>query len=692
MAGKTYEIAFNLAAKLGSSFSSAFSGASQKLATLQTNVKATKASMRELEMQQRKGVISTLEYAASYEKLTVQLHKAEQMQTKLAKSQALQNRVSGVGDKARSVAGTAAAAGAVLAVPGAAAVNFDYQMAYVAKQVDNARDDLGNLTAIGQQAKQDILTMSRDLMIMPDEVAKAYAFSARAGVKGMENLQRMTTLGVMMGTAFELPAEQVATDMAKIGNALGYNLETAEGIAQLESLADRLNYLDDQTIATGDELIDYMKRTAGVIKGLVPTMTEGFNMGLGAGFVSAGEKAEVASRAINVMLTRFAAAPTESKDFQAALEVIGLTAEKLQAGMIRDADSAILDLFNRVKNLDEATRNNVLAELIGKDHIDTVAKLAGNYDKFLASIKLANSEAAKGSVRKEFEILSKTSKRQLEGTSAALAKAGGALGEGLLPSLNEKAQGLANLAETVGRFAREHPALTSAVMTGAASLVGFALVASAVTWVLTSAIAPFIAFRKWAIAIELATKIATATQWLFNASLLGCPVTWILLGIAAIVAAGWALYQNWDTVIKFFQDKFQWLEDKWIALKDRFSTGITMPVTMPIAGGIGDMPIAENAVGGIYGRGAFLTTFAERSAESAIPIDGSRRSLGLWAKTGEMLGVSGGGGINLSFAPIINLGGGADAGDVQRVLENEREKFRRMLADLAVEARRLSYA
>lgn len=707
MAGKTYEIAFNLAAKLGSSFSSAFSGASQKLATLQTNVKATKASMRELEMQQRKGIVSTLEYAASYEKLTAQLYRAEQLQTRLAKSQALQNRVSGIGDKARNVAGAATAAGAGLAVPAAAAVSFDWEMAFVAKQVDGARDEMGRLTDIGLQAKADVLAISRDLMIMPDTVAKTYAMSAKFGIKGAENLQRMTRMGVMMGTAFELPSEQVATDMSKIGNALGYDLNTKEGIDKLEALADMINYVDDQTVATGDELIDYMKRTAGVVRGLVPTMTEGFNVGLGAGFLAAGEKAEIASRAINVMLTKFAAAPTETKDFQAALEIIGLTAEKLQAGMIRDADAAILDLFERVRKLDDATRNNVLAELIGKDHIDTITKLTGNYDKFIDAIKLANSEAAKGSMRKEFEILSKTSKRQIEGTQAALARAGGALGEGLLPQLNEKAVSLANFAESVGQFAREHPALTSAVMTGAASLTGFALAASVATWVTARAISPLIAFGRWMFlarvatdgtiiasrAAVIATRAWAAAQWLFNAALWGCPVVWIIAGIAAIVAAGWALYKNWDTVTQFLSEKLAWLEEKWKYIKSLFGGGISIPVGMTGGdfGGLGG--IGGHADGGIFSK-PHLTWFAEGGVdESAIPIDGSQRSKNIWAATGERLGISfGGGAITATFAPVINVGDGVPIKEVQRVLEDERQKFERMLDDLARQRRRLSYA
>jgi len=707
MAGKTYEIAFNLAAKIGSSFNSAFSGASQKLSALQTNIKAARASMRELEMQQKKGVISTLEYAASYEKLTAQLYKAEQLQGKLAKAQALQNRVGTVGDKARNIAGAAAAAGAGLTVPAAAAISFDTEMAYVAKQVDGARDELGNLTEIGRQAKVDIMTMSRDLMIMPNEVAKAYAFAARAGVKGAENLRKMTELGVMMGTAFELPSAQLSTDMAKIGNALGYNLETAEGIAKLEALADKINYVDDQTIAQGQDLIDWMTRSAGIVKGLAPTMTEYFELGLGAGFLSMGVKAEQAETATRNMLAKFAAAPTETKDFQASLELLGLSAEQLQQNMIKDAGGAIMDFFERLKKMDEATRYNIMAEVFGKEHIGTLSRLVSGTDKFVEAIKLANSEAAKGSVRKEIEILSKTSTRHLEGAQATLARTLGALGEGLLPQINEKAQGLARLAEAVGVFAREHPTMTSAVMTGATGLTVFALAVSATTWVLARAVSPLIAFGRWMFmarmttdgavlssrAAVIATRAWAAAQWLLNASLMGFPATWILIGIAALIAAGWALYRNWDKVIAWFQEKFGWLEEKWNSLKNLIGAGINVPVSMPAAGGIGDIPIPGHAAGGIFNV-PHLAWFAEGGTpEAAIPIDGSERSRNIWARAGEMLGVSAAGGtINATFAPVINMGGGADANEVRLVLADAREKFRRMLMDLQMEARRISFA
>lgn len=59
-------------------------------------------------------------------------------------------------------------------------------------------------------------------------------------------------------------------------------------------------------------------------------------------------------------------------------------------------------------------------------------------------------------------------------------------------------------------------------------------------------------------------------------------------------------------------------------------------------GGGGGTPIAHNARGGIYAKGAFLTTFAEEGPEAAIPLDGSPRAIALWQTAGEMLGIGNG--------------------------------------------------
>ena len=70
------------------------------------------------------------------------------------------------------------------------------------------------------------------------------------------------------------------------------------------------------------------------------------------------------------------------------------------------------------------------------------------------------------------------------------------------------------------------------------------------------------------------------------------------------------------------------LSGAWDTLKSGFSGGVTAGIS-----------VAANARGGIYQKGAFLTTFAEDSPEAAIPIDGSARAASLWKQTGEMMGL-----------------------------------------------------
>lgn len=51
------------------------------------------------------------------------------------------------------------------------------------------------------------------------------------------------------------------------------------------------------------------------------------------------------------------------------------------------------------------------------------------------------------------------------------------------------------------------------------------------------------------------------------------------------------------------------------------------------------VPVKSNYSGGIYPRGEFLTTFAEKSPEAAIPLDGSQRAKDLWTQAGQILGL-----------------------------------------------------
>lgn len=82
-----------------------------------------------------------------------------------------------------------------------------------------------------------------------------------------------------------------------------------------------------------------------------------------------------------------------------------------------------------------------------------------------------------------------------------------------------------------------------------------------------------------------------------------------------------------------------------------------------------------NYKGGIYPKGQFLTTFAEKSPEAAIPIDNSKRARELWTKTGQMLGMLPGNGGGYDSAEKDALGNivGMDIPEYNRIGEGDSE-------------------
>lgn len=175
-----------------------------------------------------------------------------------------------------------------------------------------------------------------------------------------------------------------------------------------------------------------------------------------------------------------------------------------------------------------------------------------------------------------------------------------------------------------------------------------------------------------------------------------------------------------NSVMDAIGNAVNWVMDKWNGLVNALSHPIDTAIniaqkitrTISDATSSGD-DVSENARGGIYQRGAFLTTFAEDSAEAAIPLDGSARAISLWQQAGAALGVmpktpqrmSAGtakaptysnSSITLDFRPTINVQGGGDVADaVRQALEEQVRQFQRelpkMLDRVSAGRRRLSY-
>lgn len=104
-----------------------------------------------------------------------------------------------------------------------------------------------------------------------------------------------------------------------------------------------------------------------------------------------------------------------------------------------------------------------------------------------------------------------------------------------------------------------------------------------------------------------ATWVATTAQWALNAAFLACPITWIILGIIALVAVGVLLYRNWDVVKVKFMSAMSAIWDGIKMVGRGIMTGLMFPVNLLIAGILKLLEIASK----IPGVGATFASAAE---------------------------------------------------------------------------------
>lgn len=260
------------------------------------------------------------------------------------------------------------------------------------------------------------------------------------------------------------------------------------------------------------------------------------------------------------------------------------------------------------------------------------------------------------------------------------------------------------------------------------------------------------------IASSIAMYATAAAQWALNAAMTANPIGLVIIAVVALIAAfvwlgthfeavsefctsmwesptaaiiafmtgpiGWLIYAamgliaNWDQVKAWFtllwEDPkaalsqfydwvmsklgglFDWISEKWEWVRSIFSK----PIQARVEGSatVNGQSIQHNAKGGIYGKGSFLTTFAEESDEAAIPINGTPRAKALWQQTGAMMGLLPGEGnsvISVSAPINITVNGSADASAVQQIksaVGGAMDDLEARLAEIQNRKGRVSYA
>jgi TP901 family phage tail tape measure protein len=504
----------------------------------------------------------------------------------LAKQQERVSRAQKNYSKGKELAGNAAVAGASAGAVGAAAglpilgmiknyATYEDAMAGVAKQVSGARDGNGQLTATYYEMGAAIKKMSETIPMATTDIAALVEGGARMGVEGKDNLLEFARVAATAATAFELPAEQVGENLARIAQL--YNLP----IKNVSQLGDAINYLDDNAMSKGADIIDVMQRTAGVTASVGMSFKDA--AALGSTFLTLGASSEIAATATNAMIRELAIATQQPKRFVKGLQSIGLEAKAVQDGMTKDATGTIEKVMDAVNKLPKNKQLGVMTQLFGKEYGDDAAKLASNMGEYRRQLELVNgAETAKkrdGSMQREGDIRADQLSARWQMSQNRMFNLSAALGATLRPALIELVNGLNGVLAKVNAWADANPGLVLGILKVGAGIAALSIGFSSVALALATTLGPFLAVRYGlaligiklpsliGLMINLGSKVlpfvGQAFMWL-GRLLLTNPIG---LAITAIAAAAYLIYANWDKVKAYFASA-------WEEIKQGFSGGI----------------------------------------------------------------------------------------------------------------------
>lgn len=500
----------------------------------------------------------------NYAKLTRDADRLKAAQQQLANAQdriARNNaRRQEAGGQFRGAVTTFGVVAAATLAPVRSAVAFESAMLGVAKQVNGARDSAGNLTPVYFSMAKQVQKLGREIPIATNELALMVAAGARMGVANDE-LIGFTRTAAMMADAFELPAGQLADDMGKIAGLFHIP------IPKIGDLADAINYLDDNAISKGGDIIDVMRRIGGMAATL--RMPEKEAAALGSTFLTLGSSAEVAGTASNAVMRILGAATAQSKRVRNGLASIGFKPEQIQADMAKDATGTIIKLLDKLNSLNDEQRMVASTRIFGAEYGDDIAKLATGADEYKRQLALVRSEQAKGSMSREFEARLKTTSAQWQITKNRMSEVAVVVGGALLPAINDLLKTAAPMIEGFAEWSRANPGLVKGIIGSALALTGLRVVTTGVAFAWAALKAPVLSvmgfIAKWrmngALASmgrfgPLAMRIAgvVRTVGAAIAAIGGGPIA---LAVAALTVGALIVRKYWEPIKAFFSGLWQ---------------------------------------------------------------------------------------------------------------------------------------
>ncbi|MBJ9263446.1 MAG: phage tail tape measure protein [Citrobacter sp.] len=539
----------------------------EKQAKLQRQSELVRAELYRTGISAKEGASATARITRETERYNSQLSVQEarlkrvgEQQRKMHAARADYSRRLEVRDRIAGAGAATTAAGVGMGAPVMAAVksyaSMEDAMKGVAKQVNGLRDDSGNRTARFYEMQDAIKAASEQLPMENGAVdfAALVEGGARMNVANpndswadqKRDLLAFAATAAKASTAFELPADELSESLGKVASL--YKVPTRN----IEQLGDALNYLDDNAMSKGADIIDVLQRMGGVADRLDYRKAAA----LGSTFLSLGAAPEIAASASNAMVRELSIATMQSKSFFAGMDLLKLNPAQIEKQMTTDAMGTIQRVLEKVNNLPKDKRLGAMTMIFGKEFGDDAAKLANNLPELQRQLQLTSGSAASGSMQKESDINKDSLSAQWLLVKTGAQNTFSSLGETLRDPLMAIMNTVKQVTGSFRRWVEENPKLAGGLLKVVAALASIAVVLGTVMLAVSAVLGPLALMRlqfsilgiKGGSAFGLITKaiggVGKGIMWL-GRLMFANPI----LAVIGLIAMGAILiWQNWDTL------------------------------------------------------------------------------------------------------------------------------------------------
>lgn len=459
------------------------------------------------------------------------------------------------------------ALGATVAAPIKAAMDFESTMADIKKVVDAPKgaDENTFFKAIGKQ----VLDLSKVLPMTANEIGRIYALGGQSGI-ATEDLGKFTESAVKMGVAFDVSAEQAGQSMAELRSAFGMTQD------QVNTLADQMNYLDNNGSAAAKDILEIVQRIGPLAK--VAGVSAGQVAALGSTLRGMGVQNEIAATGIKNLFLTLAAGESATKGQRAVFKQLGYTSTEVAKSMQLDARKTMTVILKQIGKLSKDKQAAALSTLFGKEVVGSIAPLLTNLDQLEKNFDaVADKTKYAGSMQKEFAARAATTENQLILFRNQITGLGVTIGSVLLPAVNSVLQTVGPWIGKVSELAEAHPVVTKAIVATAGALITLKVATFAAGFAFTYLrggllnITGVVASARAQMAL-----MATRSLPMVAAGVRTVGAAFISTGIGALVAGlaigGLWIYRNWAGVKGFMVGTLEGIQQGLQPLIDNLTT------------------------------------------------------------------------------------------------------------------------